>query len=67
MQLRKGCDGRPGFVLKFDACGICGGDGKRCRGCDGGINSGAKIGKIDFPVSASKKTVSFICFYSCMI
>ncbi|XP_066926601.1 uncharacterized protein [Clytia hemisphaerica] len=43
MQLRKGCDGRPGFVLKIDVCGTCGGDGKRCRGCDGGVNSGAKI------------------------
>ena len=45
-QLRMSCDGRPGFVLTIDGCGDCGGGGKRCRGCDGSINSGAKIGKL---------------------
>ena len=46
LQLRKGCDGRPGIDLKVDVCGICGGDGKSCLNCDGGIRSGAKIGKL---------------------
>lgn len=40
-QLRKGCDGRPGTVAVFDACGRCGGDNSTCLGCDGVINSGA--------------------------
>jgi hypothetical protein len=29
-----GCDGIPGSDLRFDACGICGGDGSSCVGCD---------------------------------
>jgi len=42
IQLRKGCDGRPGYVLKFDVCGVCGGNAD-CLGCDGVPNSGAII------------------------
>lgn len=49
-QLRKSCDGRPGFVLVVDACGDCGGSGRRCRGCDNVINSGAKIGEFGYKI-----------------
>ena len=38
--LRKGCNGKVGSVAKEDICGICGGHGKKCLGCDGVINSG---------------------------
>ena len=30
-----GCDGVPNSGAKFDACGVCRGDGFSCRGCDG--------------------------------
>lgn len=42
---RIGCDGRTGSEGKRDRCGICGGDGMSCLGCDGVLNSGATIGK----------------------
>ena len=42
---RLGCDGRPGSKGVVDACGRCGGDGKSCRGCDGVLSSGARLGK----------------------
>jgi len=40
-----GCDGTPYSGLKFDACGICGGDNSTCVGCDGVPNSGNVVDK----------------------
>ena len=42
---RLGCDGKQGSRGRVDVCGKCGGDGKSCRGCDGGLNSGAVLGR----------------------
>ena len=52
IQLRKGCNGKPGSVALIDRCGVCGGDNSSCRGCDGGFRSGARIGK-DFFIHLS--------------
>ena len=41
---RKGCDGREGSKGRNDQCNICGGDGSKCIGCDGVLNSGAIYG-----------------------
>ena len=42
---RLGCDGRAGSKGRIDLCGVCGGNGKSCEGCDGVLNSGAIYGK----------------------
>lgn len=43
LQLRRGCDGRTGSLARVDACGICGGDGTKCFGCDGQKDSGNEM------------------------
>jgi len=58
LQLRKGCDGRPGIDLKVDVCGVCGGDGKSCLNCDGQVNSGAKIGEFNLSHKSINKPIS---------
>ena len=40
IQLRQGCDKIIGSGARHDVCGVCGGTGKSCLGCDGKINSG---------------------------
>ena len=40
--LRIGCDGEPGTVMQYDACGVCGGDGSRCTDCMN-VTNGGKI------------------------
>ena len=30
-----GCDGVENSGVRFDACGVCGGDNSTCKGCDG--------------------------------
>jgi hypothetical protein len=42
---RRGCDGRAGSKGRVDLCGVCGGNGKSCEGCDKVLNSGAIYGK----------------------
>jgi len=37
------CAGAPFGEATVDACGICGGDGSACKGCDGTANSGKKL------------------------
>ena len=39
------CKGAWGGPAKKDACGVCGGTGKGCKGCDGVVNSGKKVDK----------------------
>ena len=66
IQLRKGCNGKPGSVALIDRCGVCGGDNSSCRGCDGGFRSGARIGK-DFSYSSQSSydyTIRFISYDS---
>ncbi len=41
---RLGCDGRAGSKGKKDRCGVCGGNGESCKGCDDVLNSGAVVG-----------------------
>lgn len=38
--LRRGCNNKPGSKAVYDTCGVCGGDGTDCIGCDGIKNSG---------------------------
>lgn len=45
VQLRLGCDGQPGSLARIDLCGICGGDGRKCFGCDGVKDSGNLIAR----------------------
>lgn len=45
LQLRIGCNGKPGTDAVVDQCGVCGGDNTKCKGCDGVVNSNATIGK----------------------
>ena len=39
-----GCDGKPGTVGVFDACGVCQGDNSTCTDCAGVVNGGAVVG-----------------------
>ena len=41
--LRRGCNNKPGSKTVYDTCGVCGGDGTNCIGCDGIKNSGIWI------------------------
>ena len=43
-QLRMGCDGKPGTVGQFDACGVCQGDDSTCTDCAGVVNGKAIMG-----------------------
>lgn len=45
IQLRKGCNQRPGSIPYVDACNVCMGDNSTCTGCDGKINSTATFGR----------------------
>ena len=45
-QLRVGCDGNPGTVGRFDACGVCQGDNSTCTDCAGVVNGKAIRGMI---------------------
>ena len=46
--MKRGCVGTPALEYcdcrnrTADACGVCGGDGKTCKGCDGVPNSGKR-------------------------
>ena len=42
LNLQAGCDGIVFSTQKNDVCGMCGGDGVSCKGCDGVPNSGLK-------------------------
>jgi hypothetical protein len=42
LNLQAGCDGIAFSTQKNDVCGVCGGDGVSCKGCDGVPNSGLK-------------------------
>ena len=55
---RFGCDGRPGSKGKNDRCGVCGGDGQSCLGCDQVLNSGAVLGKFGCLFGALRFTQS---------
>jgi hypothetical protein len=55
---RFGCDGRPGSKGKNDRCGVCGGDGQSCLGCDQVLNSGAVFGKFG---------CLFVCLELCVL
>ena len=44
-KLRRGCDGIPGSVGQFDACGECEGDNSTCTDCAGVVNGKAVRGK----------------------
>ena len=35
--------GEAALLAPADACGVCGGDGSSCAGCDGVPNSGAAV------------------------
>ena len=41
--LRRGCNNKPGSKTVYDTCGVCGGDGTNCIGCDRIKNSGIWI------------------------
>ena len=60
VERRIGCDGRTGSEGKTDRCGVCGGDGKSCLGCDGVLNSGAVFGKFQYCF-----VVHYILFTGC--
>lgn len=43
---KAGCDGELDSAIKRDECGICGGDGTKCRKLHGSFNEPTTYGKI---------------------